>query len=112
MIEGPLAGGHLGFKRKQLDDPEFALEKLLPAVLENVKPFEETYNVKIPVIAAGGIFTGADIKKAMDMGASGVQMGTRFVVTEECDVSQEFKQAFLDAKKEDIVIIKSPVGFH
>jgi nitronate monooxygenase len=82
VVEGPKAGGHLGFKRIQLDDPKFALEELLRDVLEQVKYFEEKYNTTIPVIAAGGIYTGADIKKIMDLGASGVQMGTRFVTTE------------------------------
>jgi len=110
VVEGPKAGGHLGFKRKQLDDPEFALEKLLPDVLEQVKYFEEKYHTKIPVIAAGGIFTGEDIKKIMDLGASGVQMGTRFVVTEECDASSKFKQTYIDSRKEDMEIIDSPVG--
>ena len=110
ILEGPKAGGHLGFKRKQLDDPDFALEKLLPDVLEQVKYFEEKYHTTIPVIAAGGIFTGADIKDIMDLGASGVQMGTRFVVTEECDASLKFKQTYIDSKKEDMEIIDSPVG--
>ena len=110
VVEGPKAGGHLGFKRKQLDDPEFALEKLLPDVLEHVKYFEETYHTTIPVIAAGGIYTGEDIKKIMDLGASGVQMGTRFVTTEECDASLKFKQTYIDSKEEDMEIIDSPVG--
>jgi len=110
VLEGPKAGGHLGFKRKQLDDPEFALEKLLPDVLEQVKYFEEKYHTTIPVIAAGGIFTGEDIQKIMDLGASGVQMGTRFVVTEECDASLKFKQTYIDSTEEDMEIIDSPVG--
>ena len=111
ILEGPLAGGHLGFSEEQLAQPEkYSLEKLLPEVLEIIKPYEDKYGKKIPVITAGGIFNGKDIAKMLSMGASGVQMGTRFVCTEECDVSQEFKQAYLDAKEEDIVIIKSPVG--
>jgi len=111
ILEGPLAGGHLGFSEEQLAQPEaYSLEKLLPEVLETIKPYEDKYGKKIPVIAAGGIFNGKDIAKMLSMGASGVQMGTRFVCTEECDVSQEFKQAYLSAKEEDIVIIKSPVG--
>ncbi len=110
IVEGPKAGGHLGFKRKQLGDPEFALEKLIPDVLEQVKYFEEKYLTTIPVIAAGGIFTGEDIKKIMDLGASGVQMGTRFVVTEECDASLKFKQTYIDSREEDMEIIDSPVG--
>ena len=67
-------------------------------------------DMKIPVIAAGGVYTGEDIKKYMDLGASGVQMGTRFVATYECDADDRFKQAYIDAKQEDVTIIKSPVG--
>ncbi len=111
ILEGPLAGGHLGFSMEQLQEPEkYSLEILLPEVLETIKPFEDKYGKKIPVITAGGIFTGKDIARMLSLGASGVQMATRFVCTEECDVSQEFKQAYLDAAEEDITIIKSPVG--
>ncbi len=94
VVEGPLAGGHLGFRRDQIDDPNHALEKLIPEVIAAVKPFEEKYDRRIPVIAAGGIYTGADILKFINLGAAGVQMGTRFVVTEECDASPDFKQAY------------------
>jgi len=111
ILEGPLAGGHLGFSEEQLYQPEkYSLENLLPEVLETVKVYEDKYGKKIPVIAAGGIFNGKDIARMLSLGASGVQLATRFVCTEECDVSQEFKQAYLDVKEEDIVIIKSPVG--
>jgi len=111
ILEGPLAGGHLGFSEEQLYQPEkYSLENLLPEVLETVKAYEDKYGKKIPVIAAGGIFNGKEIARMLSMGAAGVQMGTRFVCTVECDVSQEFKQSYLDAKEEDIVIIKSPVG--
>lgn len=111
ILEGPLAGGHLGFSKEQLEHPEdHSLEKLLPEVLEIIKPYEEKYGKKIPVIAAGGIYTGKDIARMLSLGASGVQMGTRFVCTEECGVSPKFKQAYLEAKEEDIVIIESPVG--
>ncbi len=110
VIEGPKAGGHLGFKRQQLEDPDFALEKVLPEVIANVKPFEEKYNQKIPVIAAGGIYTGCDIKNIMKLGASGVQLGTRFVTTEECDASLAFKETYINSSKEDMEIINSPVG--
>jgi NAD(P)H-dependent flavin oxidoreductase YrpB (nitropropane dioxygenase family) len=111
ILEGPLAGGHLGFSEEQLEHPEDnSLEKLLPEVLESIKPYEDKYGRKIPVITAGGIYTGKDIAQMLSLGASGVQMGTRFVCTDECDVAQEFKQTYLDARKEDIVIIKSPVG--
>ena len=110
VVEGPLAGGHLGFKKEQIDDPDYALEKILPGVIAVVKPFEKQFNKSIPVIAAGGIYTGADIHRFMELGAQGVQMGTRFVATHECDASMEFKEAYLNCKKEDIVIIESPVG--
>jgi len=110
VVEGPKAGGHLGFKQEMLTDPEHALEKLIPEVIEAVKPFEKQYGKPIPVIAAGGIYTGADILKFFQLGASGVQMATRFVTTYECDASDKFKQTYVDSKKEDMVIIKSPVG--
>ncbi len=110
VVEGPKAGGHLGFKREQLNDPEFELEKLVPDVINHVRPFEEKFNVAIPVIAAGGIYSGADIKKIMDLGASGVQLGTRFVTTHECDASDKFKQAYINSVESDIEIIQSPVG--
>jgi len=111
ILEGPLAGGHLGFSEEQLEHPEkHSLEKLLPEVLEIIKIYEDKYGRKIPVITGGGIYDGKDIARMLSLGASGVQMGTRFVCTEECDVSQEFKQAYLNVKKEEIIIIKSPVG--
>ena len=111
ILEGPLAGGHLGFSLDQLDNiNDFTLESLIPEVLEAVKPFEDQYGRKVPIIAGGGVYTGKDIAKMLSLGASAVQMGTRFVATHECDASMEFKQAFINAKKEDIVITKSPVG--
>jgi len=111
ILEGPLAGGHLGFSEEQLSQLEkYSLENLLPEVLETVKVYEDRYGKRIPIIAGGGIFNGKDIARMLSLGASGVQIATRFVCTVECGVSQEFKQAYLDVKKEDIVIIKSPVG--
>ena len=111
VLEGPLAGGHLGFSEEQLKQPEeYSLENLSPELLGTVAAYEDKYGKKIPVIVGGGIFSGKDIARMLSLGASGVQMATRFVCTEECDVSQEFKQTYLDAKEEDIVIIKSPVG--
>lgn len=110
VVEGPKAGGHLGFKRDQLDKKEFSLEVILKEVLEKINIFEKKHNKKIPVIAAGGIYEGKDIYKFIKMGASGVQMGTRFVTTEECDADIEFKKTFINCKKEDIIIINSPVG--
>lgn len=110
VVEGPLAGGHLGFKPEQIDDPSHSLEQLIPEVVEAMRPFEDEAGRPIPVIAAGGIYTGADICAIMRLGAAGVQMGTRFVATHECDAAPEFKQAYLDSREEDIRIIKSPVG--
>jgi len=110
VVEGPLAGGHLGFKKEQINNPDYALEEILPEVISAIKDYRERFNKSIPVIAAGGIYTGADIHKFMELGAEGVQMGTRFVTTYECDASIEFKEAYLRCKKEDIVIIDSPVG--
>jgi nitronate monooxygenase len=110
VVEGPMAGGHLGFKVEQINDPAFSLQNIIPDVIEAVKPFEEKYQKSIPVIAAGGIYTGEDIYQMIKMGASGVQMATRFVNTDECDASDAFKNAYIAARKEDIDIISSPVG--
>jgi nitronate monooxygenase len=110
IVEGPKAGGHLGFKEEQIGDNNYSLEKLVPEIVNELKPFEEKYNQSIPLIAAGGIYTGEDIHNIMNLGASGVQMATRFVTTDECDASEAFKQAYIDAREEDIEIIKSPVG--
>ncbi|PAE20214.1 2-nitropropane dioxygenase [Bacillus sp. 7504-2] len=93
VVEGHEAGGHLGTER-----PLFAI---LPEVVEAVK---------IPVIAAGGIMTGKDIARAVQMGASGVQMGTRFVASNECDAPLTFKEKYVQAKKEDIIMVKTTVG--
>lgn len=110
VLEGPKAGGHLGFKADEIDDPRFALENLVPEVVETLKPIESLHGRTIPVIAAGGIYDGADILKFIKLGAAGVQMGTRFVATHECDAHESFKQAYVSAKKEDLVVINSPVG--
>jgi nitronate monooxygenase len=111
VVEGPEAGGHLGFKREELDeDTKRPLEDIVKEVIDAVAVFEEEHGKKIPVIAAGGVYTGEDIARLIKLGAAGVQMGTRFVATEECDADPKYKQAYLDAKKEDIQIIISPVG--
>ncbi len=110
VVEGPKAGGHLGFKLEQIADPQYSLEKLVPEVIQALKPFEERCGRPIPVIAAGGIYTGADIYRFLELGAAGVQMATRFVATHECDASPNFKQAYIEASREDIIIINSPVG--
>jgi NAD(P)H-dependent flavin oxidoreductase YrpB (nitropropane dioxygenase family) len=110
IVEGPKAGGHLGFKEDQIFDNDYSLEKLVPEIVSELKVFEEKYGKRIPLIAAGGIYTGEDIRNIISLGASGVQMGTRFVTTDECDASAAFKQAYLDAVSTDIEIIRSPVG--
>jgi len=110
VVEGPKAGGHLGFKKEQIENANFALEELVPDVVREVKVFEDKYQKEIPVIAAGGIYTGEDIYNIMQKGAKGIQMGSRFVTTEECDASPVFKQAYINASESDIEIIQSPVG--
>lgn len=110
VVEGPKAGGHLGFKIQQIEDKAFALEQLVPEVVKSMRAFGTLHDCNIPVIAGGGIYTGGDIHRFFLLGAAAVQMGTRFVATEECDATSEFKQAYVDAKKEDVKIIQSPVG--
>ena len=110
VVEGPKAGGHIGFKKDQIDNPDFALEKLITEVIDAVQPFEKQHGKSVPVISAGGIYSGKDIHKFIKLGAAGVQMGTRFVATHECDADDEFKQMYVDSRDEDMVVIKSPVG--
>lgn len=110
VVEGPKAGGHLGYKREQIDDADYALEKLVPEIVAEVEKFGAEHDRHIPVIAGGGIYTGEDIYRIMELGAEGVQMGTRFVTTEECDADPAFKQSYIDAQPQDIEIIESPVG--
>jgi nitronate monooxygenase len=110
VVEGPKAGGHLGFKEDQINDPDFALEYLVKDVVDTVTPIANERNTSIPIIAAGGIYTGADIRHILEIGASAAQMGTRFVATKECDAADAFKHALIDANKEDLIVIKSPVG--
>ncbi len=111
VVEGPKAGGHLGFTKDQIEgisDSDF--DNIIKEIVKYVKEFEEKYEIDIPIIVAGGIYDQDDIKHVMSLGADGVQISTRFVVTEECDASDEFKQAYLNAKKEDIEVVTSPVG--
>ena len=110
VVEGPKAGGHLGYKREQIDDADYALEKLVPEIVAEVAKFGAEHDRHIPVIAGGGIYTGEDIYRIMALGAEGVQMGTRFVTTDECDAAPAFKQRYIDASREEIEIIESPVG--
>lgn len=111
VIEGPEAGGHLGFKKEELGENEkLSLESITVEILNYIKGIEEETGKEIPVIAGGGIWDSKDIKKFIELGASGVQIATRFVATNECDASKEFKEAYIKAKPEDIKIIQSPVG--
>jgi nitronate monooxygenase len=110
VVEGPEAGGHLGYSLEELESGEQDLAEIVKEVIEAVKPFEEKYNKKVPVIAAGGIYTGEDIAKYLKIGAAGVQMATKFIATEECDASLEYKMEYLKCNKEDIEIVVSPVG--
>ncbi len=110
VVEGPLAGGHLGFKPNELVGNEAKLSTIIEDCVKEVKPYIEKYAKEIPVIAAGGIYSGRDIYEIMQHGASAVKMGTRFVTSHECDAALEFKESYINCQKEDIVIINSPVG--
>jgi len=111
IIEGPEAGGHLGFRKEELEENKKPkLEEITKEIVEYIKEIENERGKEIPVIAAGGIWDNQDIQKFLALGASGVQMATRFVTTYECDASEEFKKAYLNADKKDIKIINSPVG--
>lgn len=122
VIEGPLAGGHLGFSPEQLTEygadtqdvaatyRKDAYDKEILEIMKVVKGYEEKYGQHIPVVVAGGIYDHSDVEHAISLGADGVQVGTRFVTTEECDAPMSYKQAYIDATQEDIVITKSPVG--
>lgn len=122
VIEGPLAGGHLGFSREQLAEygadtenvpdtyDQASYDREIREIMGVVKEYGDKYSQHIPVVVAGGIYDREDVEHAMDLGADGVQVATRFVTTEECDAPMSYKQAYLDARKEDIVITKSPVG--
>lgn len=111
IIEGPKAGGHLGFKKEELDfySPE-RYEEEITKIIETVRGFAEEYQTEIPIIAAGGIFDVEDVRRVMALGVDGVQIASRFVTTRECDADIRYKEAYLNASKEDIVIVKSPVG--
>ncbi|NLZ48272.1 MAG: nitronate monooxygenase [Clostridiales bacterium] len=111
IVEGPKAGGHLGFKIDDLEKySQSGFDKELIDIINTVKIYEEKYNKSIPVIAAGGIYTGSDIGELLKLGANGVQISTRFVTTDECDAHINFKKAYINCTKDDIVIVKSPVG--
>lgn len=108
VVEGPKAGGHLGFKKEQIEDESFSLENIVTEVVQVTKQYKEIKT--IPVIAAGGIYTGEDIHRFIKLGAAAVQMGTIFVTSDECDAHYDFKKTYIDSKKDDLLIIQSPVG--
>lgn len=110
IVEGPKAGGHLGFKKDQINMKEEDFEAEVVKIIDHVKEYEEKYNAQIPVLVAGGVFDGNDIAKYLKLGASGVQMATRFVATDECDASDDFKNAYLNSTIDDVEIVSSPVG--
>lgn len=110
ILEGPAAGGHLGFKKDDLFNPNFSLEKLLVETVAEIHKFEQITGKEIPVIAAGGVYTGDDIYKMMELGAKGVKMGSKFVTTHECDASIEFKNMYINSTMDDTIIVQSPVG--
>jgi len=105
IVEGPLSGGHQGFKYEDCFKEEHKLENIVPPVIEEAKNWGN-----IPIIAAGGIWDKKDIDKFLDLGCVGVQMATRFIGTFECDADEKFKNVLINAKKEDIILLKSPVG--
>ncbi|MBL7214138.1 MAG: nitronate monooxygenase [Phycisphaerae bacterium] len=107
IVEGPMAGGHLGYHFEELAENR---APSLDQILTEVIAYANSFTPAIPVIAAGGIFDGADIARVLALGASGVQMATRFVCTKECDAHMNFKNAYLNATRNDITLIKSPVG--
>ena len=111
VVEGPKAGGHLGYSKEQLSHPQtLDFDGEVKQIIACKQAYEARYGTAIPVIVAGGIFDRADLAHAFELGADGVQIASRFVATEECDASEAYKQAYIDAKEEDITIIQSPVG--
>lgn len=115
VIEGPKAGGHLGFKKDELEKYGFGAckkdysEEVLE-IKKVVQEYENKYSKKIPIVLAGGITTRDDVKNAFDLGMDGVQVGSLFVTTEECDAHINYKNSYVNAKEDEITIVKSPVG--
>ncbi len=111
VLESPYSGGHQGVKMDEVGQEGFELDQQLPKVLALLQGYEQQYNKEIPVFVAGGVQTGADIRRYVEMGAAGAQIGTRFITTHECDATPEFKNEYLKATSpDDIVVIHSPVG--
>ncbi|MDD3747423.1 MAG: nitronate monooxygenase, partial [Anaerostipes sp.] len=112
IIEGPKAGGHLGFKYDQLEDEKTysGFDEEVKGIIEKVKEYAVKYKKEIPVIVGGGVSSHEDMEHYLELGADGIQVATPFVTTKECDAHENFKNAYVNAKKEDIVLVKSPVG--
>lgn len=122
VVEGPEAGGHLGFhmddlekfgfagENGQQENPRAVMDKEIRDIVSFKEEYENEFGCHIPVVAGGGIFDYSDVEHTLKLGAEGVQVASRFVTTYECDASEAYKQAYLNAKEEDIRIIKSPVG--
>ncbi|MFA9465912.1 MAG: NAD(P)H-dependent flavin oxidoreductase [Velocimicrobium sp.] len=111
VIEGPKAGGHLGFHREELSKyEEVSYDQEVLNIRGVIREYETKYQIKIPIVLAGGIDSDQEVSHAFCLGMDGVQVASRFVTTRECDASPKYKDAYLKAKKEDIVIVKSPVG--
>ncbi len=114
VLEGPLAGGHLGFSPEEAKaaspDRPNPLHRLLQEVLTALEPFRQKCGRDIPVFVAGGVQNGADMAQYMNEGAAGAQFATRFITTEECDASDAYKQILLRAAACDLTITASPVG--
>lgn len=122
VVEGPEAGGHLGFhmddlekfgfagENGQQENPRAVMDKEIRDIVSFKEEYENEFGCHIPVVAGGGIFDYSDVEHTLELGAEGVQVASRFVTTYECDASEAYKQAYLNAKEEDIRIIKSPVG--
>ena len=112
IIEGAQAGGHLGFKKEDLINGMCEpLDKILSDVLSMISDYEQKFNQVIPVFVAGGIYTSQDIVHYLSLGASGVQIGTRFIATHECDAHPSYKEKYVACRKEDLCFVKSPTGF-
>lgn len=108
VVEGPMAGGHLGVKYDEIKTKKM---DNLASRLADVKSYLDENDFQIPIIVAGGVYTNEDVQMYINAGASAVQMGTRFIATEECDAHPKFKKKFIEAQKEDVVYVPSPVGY-
>lgn len=112
VIEGPKAGGHLGFTKEQIEEyiENDNYDEEIVRIIDYTKDFATSQSARIPVVVAGGVYAKDDLEHYLTLGADGVQMATRFVTTYECDAPMDYKQTYIDANKEDIVIVQSPVG--